>query len=203
MPYPRTPILDTFSRADENPLTSTNWATSLNNGCKLVSNQCVQVGPTAFDASTWKTIMGSLDMEVYATLGTVPASDTDVQLIARQANQTDFTGRYMHLNMVNSAGGTTWNLTLYANDGVDRFLATISLGSAFVVGDHVWLKSVNNVHEVYYNGVLMFSVTDTNNYVPAGNYIGLLFGANSAAGFKNFGGGMLPGVNKLLFIAAV
>lgn len=79
LPFPSTPILDTFNRADENPLNPAHWSTPINwdsNGWKIVNKQgrpavtgwsstsWLQAYPTPFEAyitvASWQALKAGI-----------------------------------------------------------------------------------------------------------------------------------------------
>ncbi len=78
-------ILDTFNRANENPLSAGSWGNGIlgssERSLKVVSNQCASDRTTTATA-WWKTLLGA-DEEVYATMSTLPGNGNAFRLYAR------------------------------------------------------------------------------------------------------------------------
>ena len=81
-PFPSTSILDTFARANENPLGNGTWLPLLSSASlRLVSNQAV-ANTSLMGASYWTTAVGP-DCECYVTVATRPDEGNVVNLFLR------------------------------------------------------------------------------------------------------------------------
>lgn len=192
MPFPNTVILDTFVRANENPLTATNWGIRRWSGHKIVSNEAVPVVDAGgeYPESAWKTAFSS-DHEVYVTLNTIHTVESIGIGVIYRCQTSNTWDDYFRVYAYRSAGNDALN--------IDRIVATVSvtifsnaIGREWVSGDTIGASVFGSTHTLYINGVSFGTVEDST--LLTGNYIGILNEASVVPfGFRNFGGGSLSG----------
>jgi hypothetical protein len=198
-----TPILDTFTGADQNPIAG-NWTASMPSGSALpglrrVSNQLAAPAGAAVAASEYTTAFGA-DCEVYATLAALGTPDTATAYIfARKAvaggPDANF-DNYM-VKFFNSAGAGIDGLWLVRDDdGSDTNLTTQYLFEA-AVGDVIGLRCIGTTITGWFRQgavtTTFGSVTDAT--YSAGGYLGaVLF--DDGVRFDDFGGGTVVTAEK-------
>jgi len=80
--FPRTPILDTFNRANENPMTGwTDFPSG--SGLEVISNQAASGSTGVQDGAYFNTSINSADVEVYVTIAALPTNLGSTVLYAR------------------------------------------------------------------------------------------------------------------------
>ena len=190
--FPNTPILDTFIRANENPLSNggkwtLGWDASPD-PMQILSNQAVAT--VAGAGAYWNVQTFGPDCEVYATLNTIPSVNNQAVLALR----------------ITTPGN---NMSAYAVR-VDRFDNTIKIfkyvnGSGPVEswsqaatlsnGDSFGMSAIDNILTVYTKAgagawTQLFQVVDNSSPLLTAGYISVE-GEDTTAGFINFGGGTL------------
>jgi fibronectin type 3 domain-containing protein len=120
-------ILDTFNRANENPLSFGGvWGSGIfgssERSLKVVSTQCASDRTTTATA-WWKTQLGA-DQEAYATMSTLPGNSNSFRLYTRlQSAGTSAVDGYM---LVYTQASATDQITIYrVTDGALIQLATL------------------------------------------------------------------------------
>ena len=87
---PSATVLDNFNRADENPLTTTNWygsPWSSNYPLQVVSNAAKGTQNLAWNGGAWKGITSAND-EIVVTVATLPAQYDLISLLVRHEHAT-------------------------------------------------------------------------------------------------------------------
>ena len=191
MPAPSTPILDSFTRADENPLAG-NWTDKISTSdgnLQVLSNQLANTAAARGTAWYNSNTFGP-DCEAYITIPTLQASVDGIGLFLRVTNPGTASAAGYMCWYIQSLGFRIWKLTSgttftplvgYANPGVlsagDK-IAFSAIGSSLkVAGLHsgVW----TDYH----------SVTDSS-FGGAG-FIGVIGPADTTWRIDDFGGGGL------------
>ena len=167
-------ILDTFNRANENPLSVSPWGNgilgSAERSLKVVSNQCASDRNTTATA-WWKTQLGP-DSEAYATISTLPGNGDAVRLYVRlQTPGSAAVDGYMLL--FTQASGTD-RLTLYrVTNGALSQLAVVN--QEIAAGNQLLLRAKGTALEAWVRAGTTWTrasrVTDST-YTGAG-YTGL------------------------------
>lgn len=189
MPFPSTPILDAFNRANELPLDNDTWGSQVFDGdgsLQIVSNQAKGFGDGSGNNQGWLTEYGP-DCEVYVEIVNISGEDS-IQIFARlSAIGGSFNGY-----SVRARGGATNNLILLRWDG-GSLTGLATLSQTVSNGDSFGLRLTGDQIVVYYKDVSVSSdwfelggATDSTH--GAAGHLGLyIFG--SANIVDNFGGG--------------
>jgi len=186
MAFPVTGILDPFTRADTGPPPSGSWTTSTGTGHKVVSNTCAP--DTGGSGSVWSAAQFAATQEVYATISTmVPAGQT-FTLVVRQVTAANYLSNHYEIACVPAAGNGVIQVWKRVGGVWTQLGADINTGADWANGDVFGLRAVGNVLEVYRNGTLLATRTDTD--ISGGGYIGLWNGEVTCR-WDNFGGGSL------------
>lgn len=182
MPFPFTPILDDFNRANNADL-GANW-TPIFNTIAVNSNQAVG-GSASTNFEYWNVTQFE-DSEVYATIVTVPVSTAGFSLAVRLKDVGSVaTVDGYAAAFVKAAGADTIDIRRITN-GSPTVLTSIS--QEFANGDTIGFRAVGNVLTVYLNGTAVLSTTDSTYTV---GYLGLTMDTTTAR-VDNFGGGYAP-----------
>lgn len=187
MPFPTTPILDSFTRADEGPPPSASWSNTFN-GLKVVSNECAG-NAVGQNISFWNASTPGGGCEAYATIRAKPANTNGMGICARLKD----TGAIGTLDGYLITALTAVVADTIRIDRLDNGVAT-TLGSTisqeFSVGDKIGIRCVgSNIQAWYFNGTswsLLGTRVDTT-YPDAGR-IGLII-QNILGRWDDFGGG--------------
>lgn len=187
--FPSTPLLDTFNRADEDPVTGWTKLFASDNDLKVLNNQLT--GPinsrAVFDALT-----PADDQEVYVSVSAGSTSGggsgNRLYLLLRITGQTsdDATGYYVSVLAA--------VVRLYRIDSFSSLeeLASFSLGVSLTVGDRLGARVVGDLFEVWANiqgAGWQQIITATDSTYPTGK-IGLGVGTlGDELLLDNFGGG--------------
>lgn len=191
MPFPSTPILDTFDRADAADLGSDwqagGWSSDFGNGHQILVNRAAGVHGWSWHSATWLPAQPGPDVEVYATI-TLPTSPAYKQFLlgARIAGR-------LAAAMCGYVAGWYYR----ENDSAQAYLARIDNGTrtelaaidvSIASGAQLGLEIVGDVLTVYMAGVAVLTTTDST-YSTAGE---IAF-VSEADGWRvdNFGGGTI------------
>lgn len=137
MPFPTTPVLDSFNRANEGPPPSSKWSAAFGaQGLKVVSNQCEADSSGDYFEDYWNLQTFGPDTEAYVTVVSAGTVSNDVFL----------TGRYTDPETSSRSGygfdisltAPTINLSKIVSGVSTQMGATISY--AYVVGDKIGIK---------------------------------------------------------------
>ena len=191
--FPTTSVLDTFIRANENPLNATNWTCPFfsANSLKIVSNQAV--GQVSDSACEWNTSFGP-ETEVYVTVATLPTANSSTQLFARWSGGASGSG--YQILYCNSGGAS-------CDCGVSGFcIARFNSGSPTILATNATTLSGGDSYGSILKGAVVsvykktggvwgsspvFSATDGTPILTSGD---IALGAeDTTAAFTNFGGG--------------
>lgn len=185
MAFPTTSVLDNANRADEGPPPSASWG-NLVAGLVVSSNQFAPSGP-GNRSSYWLTAFNA-NCEVFATIGTEPASNRTQTLFVRLhdvgAGTTD--GYGVRLNKL--AGTDTLEVVIMTNGSLTAIGAAVS--QELVSGNKFGLEANGSTFTVYIDTgsgwTSLFSRTDSTYSV--GGFVG----ADVSSGtIDDFGGGNL------------
>lgn len=185
---PTTPVIDTLTRANENPLGSP-WLGALQPALsepqlELSSNQGKGTAAAGFSGS-YTTLCGA-DCEAYMTVPTIDSG-----------NRIEVYARIVDIHAVNgtdgycvSVAGTAWTLRLVNNSSSSALGATVT--QAFSNGDSLGIRAVASTFEAWYRPTgspdwrILFTRQDGT--FTTGGYLGArMFG--TVYRFTNFGGG--------------
>lgn len=173
--FPATSTLDNFNRV-ENPLSDGGKWTKLTNGASFETN-----GSVAYSYSSAGYIRNDKkynDSEVYFTIGN-PIYNA---LLIRFAK--NFTGYLVEF----SSG----SLQIYRYDPTEAVSIAGFSNTTIAPGDVIGARVKGNEIEVYLNGTLVRSATDT---TYSSGYVGfIVYSTNPSDGIDNFGGGSIPGI---------
>jgi hypothetical protein len=183
---PTTPILDTFDRANEDPLSGGgNWQDRNNNNQLLIaSNQCR--GKTAGVLSTnyWAANSFGPNQEVYVSVPVIPSTAADyLRFYARLTNPGAASETGYVMQWSNDANGCR----IFAETARETF-TTIATNAAArtVAGDLLFFELAGSNITVYQNGVSVLTVSDS--LFTTGGNLGL-GGRGIVYRFDDFGGG--------------
>ncbi len=178
MPFPTTPILDDFNRADG--ALGSNW--SLRSGAGgIVSNQAGQSGGGDY-GERWIASTYGPNAEMFVSIVTV---GNGISL----AIDNDGAGNYYGVNYDRSISTTTADLIVSASGSESVLGASISV--SFTDGDGIGLARRGDQLQLWKrsSGVWSFVDSRTDTQVTTGGYIGFYLYGGAQAWIDNFGGG--------------
>lgn len=183
-PFPQTPVLDTFNRAN-GPL-GNNWAGSIN-GYALVNSQVdVGFGGDLF----WAATSYGATQETYVTLNTIDTDATEIDLLLK-SQSSSYWGSGLLMVHYNAPNQQLQVWSYAPTQGWRQWGSDLAV--ALGVGDQLGARATAAGQvEMYRNGNWLGS-RDVSGwpYATSGGYIGLwMVGANDAV-LDNFGGGTL------------
>ena len=194
MAFPTTGILDPFTGANEDPLT-TNWTTSLHSGhnnLRRVSNALQGEGTGAFSSGYYDVASYGPDSECRLTITTLPDENSQIRLLLRlQGLGVDtFDGyqlRYEHV----AAGGS--EVGIYRMDDT----ADILLGAHFTVefanGDDIGFEMIGDTLKGYRKpaaGAWTELLSRTDSTYDSGGFLGVMISEGTVPiVLDDFGGG--------------
>lgn len=191
--FPTTSVLDNFDRADGAP--GANWTTAFGNSDALtISSNKITSAVAGFGGMAWNAAQFGPDVEVYATLSTLPGATKSVHLNARFTSLLATANGY-YLKVVPSTG--VW--TFVRDDaGTPVNLGTAS--QAVSAGDSIGISIIGSTFTAYYKAA-------AGSWTAIGNYTDATYGAAGYAGLEsadntaradNFGGGTFSGTRTIL-----
>lgn len=196
-PFPTTPILDSFNRADG--AVGANWTLlgGFANGLNVSSNQ-VTAAAAGGGAMYWNVATYGGDCEVYVSVPTLPGTAAFfIRLYLRVQNPGSTTARNGYFVEWDwQVGGTTdnWKLFRQDNNANTQLGSTVTSFPNLVAGDKIGLQANGNVltvwafHNSAWTPVLTYDTSgDGTKYTTAGN-IALQIRDNVIRG-DDFGGG--------------
>lgn len=193
LPFPSTPILDNFNRANENPLNSTNWFSGFDGDSplKLVSNHVTVPGTSGlWGSAAWKTVNPG-NSEAYVDLvQESTGSGYGMLWVALQTLSTTADVIGYQLEMDNGAG---WWLYRWDDEGNQETLIDAYSQQGFRNGDSAGLRVKDGTISVWRKPAggawgMLDSIADS---TYTGGYIGLELTWNAQI-WDNFGGGAIP-----------
>lgn len=199
MAFPVSNVLDNFNRANENPLTTTNWGASFSPAAdpfQVVTNAATTTsGGQGYCAAYWKTsFTGSI--EVYLTITTVPANGTSVWLDIITNATINSASPNIYQMQISKLAGTDTIKVFRVDAGVGSLLATYNQEVAN--GDSVGLSLAGGVLTAFYkSGAGAWTFLGTSNDLTYKGTFNIGFetdGEASAPIFDNFGGGNISGI---------
>jgi Siphovirus-type tail component, C-terminal domain len=195
LPFPVTPVLDTFNRADVGPPPSASWTNDLrasgSPGLAVRSNQvkALSVGPEA--SAWWSAATFHDDCEAYVTCANTPPGDFEVW-----ARGTALSGGFPqgYLAWYNAAAGEV-RLQRYGPGGAGGYVS-IAAAVSFILaaGDSLGVRVQGSTITAWGkhaagSWTLLSSATDTT--FATGGRVGLLM-SSTVPLMDDFGGGTLP-----------
>lgn len=161
------PILDTFTRANENPLsnggkwTSEHFNTAF--GCQLVSNAATGTTTAALSASWWNAANFGPNVAVYYTVQTIPAAGNYVRLSLRVSSVDSGSESGYMMQWSNDVNG----LRIFREDVSAGTQLSQAAAARFANGDTLKFTAVGSTLTVYQNGASVLTATDAT-YAAAG-----------------------------------
>ncbi len=189
--FPTTPILDTATRANENPLSNGGkWTLAPGFGnLQISSNKIITTASSVDDAMYWNNF-SLADEEVYCTVGTILGTTADhVYLLARFTASTT-NGYYIEYDRNTSTGDVLRMGKLVA--GVAT--SFVNVNQNISAGDSFGLVVIGNILQGWYKAsggswTHISNFIDTT-YTGVGN-IATDIASVATGGITNFGGGMV------------
>jgi hypothetical protein len=186
LPFPLTPVLDTATRADENP--ATGWTYPLwvgNASLKIASNQLTAVAGTG--SGVLSRAPFDNNSEVHAKCNAA-GGGFELYLCASgtgQGNNNLITTYFLNYGIAgaNILRVYKWNLGVITVLGAD-------IAQAFTAGDSMGLRRNGTTLEVWYkvgSGLWTLKTTRTDSAIMTGGRIGAVMSATT--NLQNFGGG--------------
>ncbi len=201
--FPTTPVLDTFNRANEDPLSGGgNWAGPILNGLnqmKVVSNGAMQSTSVPLQSGTsyWNAATFGPGSEVYFELTTVWANNSsDVWTWCNGSNEN--TGSVDGYAMVAGRSSGTWDWYAYRLDNgtwtqLGAMLGTQTLSAGDAVGIDCGRTGDFQAYYKASGGSWVTLGTTRNDTTYTSGHIGLSKGyLDSTSVVDNFGGGTTP-----------
>ena len=194
MAFPTTSVLDSFNRADENPLSNSGKWSSLSglglSDLKLLSNQCTIVTTSAESGMYWN-VSTFTDSEVFVTVNTNLSTTDDHIYIGVRFNEATFSGYALRYRRITS--GTDEILIVRLDGGELTTLASYSQNISN--NDVLGLSVIGNSLTAYYNGTALGVAVTDSNYTSAGRLLLDISATLTGPGVVNFGGGTVKIVN--------
>ena len=190
MGFPTTSTLDTFNRADENPLTSSTWSaitygTFVN--LKIVSNVAKQSTAAGNDGLMyWNVSNTAADCEVFVTVAAISGTDNFVLLGLRYTSS----GNGYKIDW----DKPTSRVRVWRDDLGVRTQLGANITQAMSVGDAIGISMIGSTITVYYKasaGAWVNIGTRTDSTYTAGGrlQLGQWLSADVASTLDSFGGG--------------
>lgn len=189
MAFPTTSVLDTFTGADETPIT-TNWtapAGSGDTGANLTSNQLG--GGSGFHSAYYDLATYGPDFEGFATMATLPGTSEDMEVRCCTLNAGVWDDGYG----CRITGGATFTMTLRRIDNGSSTAIATQGSLSISAGDKLGLeKSGSNIRGYLFQSGSWSLILDQADatYNNSGIAIGLLMNGGSPR-FDDFGGGTI------------
>ena len=188
MALPSTPLLDDFSRPDENPLSNQGrWVvpdTDFPGPGQLVSQRLIGPGDSTSTLYYWSPLPSLRETEAWATVANAQAGTTFwIATRLRDVGGTAALDGYLFQSTIG---------TVTIRKLVDGGFVTLSSRSfARAAGDVLVFRSVGNVHTAYaVRGISVIQIGSSVDSDYADGYVGVgLFG--NVGTLQNFGGGAL------------
>lgn len=194
MPGPSTSVLDSFTRADENPLSGGgNWfgpVLSGQNQLKLVSNQIASTSGVTRGSGYWTPSIYT-DSEAFMTFSTVPTTDGAGVYVRLTSPGSGSASGYMGWFFPGS-GFRLWRL----DNGTLNVIGGYSGSTTLAAGDKIWLRATGSsiVLAQFHSGSWTDVVTVTDSTYTQG-YIGIFGAADTGWRSDDFGGGSINGTS--------
>jgi hypothetical protein len=197
MPFPTNSVIDNFNRSNEGP-PMTGWA-NIVSGLVVSSNVCAPSG-SGNRSGYHATILSTEDCEVYATIGTAPANNRNMTLLARlhDISGSSVDGYGLRLNKVS---GTDTLQIVRVDGGVLTNLGS-AISQELAAGNKFGLEIVGDTLTAYVDtgsGWTAVGSTTDATYDVAG-YLGIDIGGSGT--LDDFGGGELSGTPDPILVTA-
>jgi hypothetical protein len=198
MAFPTTPILDNFTRADENPIKQCFAPNPIWSGdglCKIVSNQLAPVAASPTNNDAFCSVGFQSSQEIYITVDNVSGLTT-IGLYCRinQANTAGFINTDYHIDFLPGTSELKfWRDSI--SPASAQLGATVS-GVSLANGDSIGLSCIGSTIEAWKkpsggSWASLGNRTDSN--LTGGGQIGVNINVTTTAPrFSNFGGGKVP-----------
>ncbi len=181
VPFPITPVLDTFNRANEGPPPA-GWTTIFQAGAKIVGNECVTGDILNEGAIGWNTPFTSVDQEVAITIGsTAPVDGAGPFALLFRMQTLDYLSDSYRLTVQNSSSLGFLLLERYQGF-VNTQIGFGYLNQIISTGDTIGVSVIGSTF-----GALVQTYSDSG--VTTGQYAGLWFITGLTATLDNFTGG--------------
>lgn len=191
MLLPTTPVLDTFNRADSNPL-SGNWAGPLNigdNQIMLASNQVLASVPAAVSSSWYLATYGP-ECECYCTIATLASAAEATVVYARVTNPNTATMCGYRVRMTQVDGGADTVDIQRTDNATSTTLGASITTDDFIAGDGLMIRCIGDQISAYHrtSGVWTLLGTRTDATYATAGVIALKL-QNDHSRIDDFGGG--------------
>ena len=196
MPFPTTPVLDSFTRANESPVAS-GWlgpTRPAGGQLKILSNQLLMLAPA--DASnsnhSYFNTSYAADQEGYVTVVTLPAAAGGVSVTARIVSPGVGGVNFYQWTYTT---GTGWRLFVVIGNSYTQ-LGSTAATPVLSAGDTIGLRLIGPTLTglAKLSGVWTEILTINNSQITAGGFLGVEI-TDATAVTDDFGGG--PWVNVL------
>ncbi len=188
--FPRTGILDTFDRADENPIAG-NWtnnalAEAADNQLKIVSNTLMAATALTSCEAYWNASTYKGYIEAYFTVVTKPGNTQRIELgFLQNAGLTSYQG-YQCL-FIDNAGTDTFTIQRIDQTATATVLSSINL--EYNVGDRLGISHTPaGKITMWLNSTPVATAVDSNYSGDFYLYVGI---RDTAGAVDNFGGGTI------------
>lgn len=192
MAFPVTRILDTFNRADEEPITG--WTDSSGDGLRVSSNLCLAgTGVGTGGSASWG-VSFAVNQEGYFTWSTITAPGTDaIYVYLRLQTDSDYLSDHYETEFVTASGANNDVVAFWKRVGGvwTQLGADTALGTDYVIGDQLGGRIIGSEITAWRNGVQVGSRTDTD--ITLAGFIGLYVG-DPLTTADDFGGGAFTGI---------
>jgi hypothetical protein len=198
-PGPLTPVLDSFSRANNTGPPSGSWthAGCLNSTAKsnlyVLGNQAT--GASGTDTDFWNANSFGSNSEAFVTVASTPTANGDFVALGLRAqnpastSMSAYQGFYVH----GTATPDEYKIVLRTNGTSDTALVSTTAGPRLAAGDRLLFRAIGNTLELWvYDGGAWLKVLSTRSTaIPSAGYA-TLTARNSVVRLDDFGGGTLP-----------
>lgn len=211
MAFPTTGVLDTFNRADENPLSDGgNWGGNIAGGTerlRVVTNEVTHdAAATSGLGSAYRSnLTYGPGSEAYVTITAKFGAAAALCILWLRAQSPGTAGVDGYaLRVKEETTDDTWEIYTVTDNVFTLLGATVT--QEIAVGDSVGFEAVGNVLTAYYkpaagSWAALFSRTDTGNLYPNAGNIGLSIARlNSAVRLDGFGGGTVAPIYPVFAI---
>ncbi len=204
MSFPTTPILDNFTRANENPLSDGgNWSSSIvvnDVGLKLVSDYAVGTMSANPNSSYWSAAIFHYS-EAYITWSAVPVAQYTVVLSARTSNENTSGPNTTNGYFFTAQPAQAIYFSKFVNGTFTVLSNDTSQANLFVSGDTQGFSVIKNQLAGFreHGGTWSEIGVVTDNALTSG-HIGISLGTNSTMQLSNFGGGEAPSASATNFL---
>jgi fibronectin type III domain protein len=189
LPFPRTPLLDSFARPAGALGTSWQSPGLADPGTVTIVSTGVTKSGSGASSATWSTQTFGPDQEAYLSLSTLPSGNNFFQVAGRVSSLSASTVSCYFLRVTPSTG--TWDLRKKVNGGGSTSMKTFN--TPFAAGDSAGLQIIGSSISAYRKAgagawAPVGSTTDT--AIPGAGYLSFTLGDTTARGGA-FGGGKI------------